>query len=230
MSEQLPLPETVAVKLAHTVATDFVLQSVFGEHRGQHGDNFRLYTEVSESSTQDDVMSYTGFTVGNSTKRPRTADKWGVPFVDTIWSAQPCTVNLRIGDTVDPGVNMVNSNRGGAGYFWQDDNGKWQTDDRKVGEPAMLGLLAQELTARQKLIHMVRLAGPTAVKDYVRIIPGFIVDVRSRNQKTLTASFDADHIFDILTQHKRNEPAMVRYTWGEVVETLMTEENLGTPR
>src|SRR4051812_14184311 len=102
MAEQIPPPEVIAVKLAHTIAADFLLLSVFGEHRAQEGKDFSRYIELTEGEIQGGVTPHTGFIIGKSTQRPRTADRWGVPAVDTVWSAQNYDIDAPAGDTIDP--------------------------------------------------------------------------------------------------------------------------------
>jgi hypothetical protein len=224
MSEHLPRPEVVAADLAYTVATDFLLQSVFGEHTAQTGPDFRRYIELTEAPAQNDVVPHTGFIIGKSTKRPRTADRWGVPDVEVIWSAQNYTIDVPIGDTIDPVFPFPSRKLGRTGYFWQNTDGSWETDERGIGNPDTLAPLAAKQIAREKLIGTIKTVGPAAVKDYVRVVPDMEVTVQSRNQQLHTARFDADHVFAILTQHGRGEMAVARYTLGEAVDQLIQEE------
>jgi len=112
----------------------------------------------------------------------------------------------------------------GSGYFWQSNDGGWETDVRKICDPRRLSALVAERDARVRLIGIVKAVGPAAVVDYARVIPETPVTVVSQDGLSRTVNFDSDYITDLLNRHRCNFFDPVRYTLPEIIDSLLRDE------
>ena len=212
----------VATQLAVTVASDRLHLEHLGQlklHSGHHDKRFSLLTRQPGADDH-----YTGLSVNPTTIRclPETREHLRIPpHIGQGWIAW--RVNVR---NIFSAARAQHGHHDQAvGYFWQED-GRWHTDARNIASPEELDGMAQEQTARARLLENIKAVGGRSIREYIPHLEPVTAGLYPGGEHAET--FESGEIGELLNYSRQStsgeHPVIVGFPLVSVLEKFALEQ------